>query len=168
MRPGPRGQIDGAEPAGCERGAPGEGHHGRGRGGCPLPDRRAPGARPARGRAEGGQAEAVLRARSCGLISSAERGPPTVCQAGDTNRASLDTRLRTSKPVYSGRDPGKEGSQGADPLSQRAHRGTLMMALPFYSVHSASSLGAAACLVHRTPRSISSPMSAHLSTLGLA
>lgn len=43
-----------------------------------------------------------------------------------------------------------------------------MMDLPFNSIHSASFLGAAACLVPRALRSMSSPTSAHLSTLGLA
>lgn len=43
-----------------------------------------------------------------------------------------------------------------------------MMALPFNSIHSASLLGSAACLVLPALRSISSPMSAHLFTLGLA
>lgn len=78
-----------------------------------IAEHREPGPREAE--PEGGLAEAALRARSCGLIRSAERGTPTVCQAGDTNWASLHTPLRTSKPVYSGRNLGKEGSQGADP-----------------------------------------------------
>ena len=75
-----------------------------------IAEHRAPGPREAE--PGGGLAEAALRVGSFGLISTAELGEPTACQAGNTNRASLDIPLRTSKPVFLGRCPGEGGAPG--------------------------------------------------------
>lgn len=106
-RPGPRGPIDG-----CESGAPGGGTADAGGTGAlfRIVEHRAPSPREAEPR--GGPAEAVLGVGSCGLISTAELGEPTACQAKDTNWASLDIPLRTSKPMCSGRCPGEGGAPG--------------------------------------------------------
>lgn len=61
-----------------------------------------------------------------------------MCQAGDANRARLDTPLRTSKPVDSGRDRGRRRPRALTPSPGALTRGTLMVALPFGGLRWAS------------------------------
>lgn len=123
-------------------------HRGRGRAGRPLPDRRAPGARPERGRARGktseGGASSPEREWEPELrldLSLAEPREPALCPARDTN-----TRQDLQACALRQESRGRRGSRALTPSPKAP--ATLTMALPVNSVPSAAFLSPAGCLVH--------------------
>lgn len=116
MHPGPRGQINGVELAGCGASRTEAGNGGREeRGAAQILSSGS----PSTGR--GSTVAGDPWRRGFGLeqwlnLSSAKWRAPTLCPVADTNRASPTPLLRTAKHVSSSWEPGEGGA-----LSQCTH-----------------------------------------------